>query len=86
MSATMPHIVAELENFTELSSPVLYERDRDRYELVYKPNLNDFDILKDEILVHKDQSVLCVVNTISKAKKLYEVIKTKARIKIASIF
>ena len=54
MSATMPHIAAELENFTELSSPVLYERDRDRYELVYKPNLNDFDVLKDEILTHKD--------------------------------
>lgn len=78
MSATMPHIAAELENFTELSSPVLYERDRDRYELVYKSNLNDFDILKDEILAHKDQRVLCVVNTISKAKKLYEVIKNKS--------
>ena len=79
MSATMPHIAAELENFTELSSSVLYERDKDRYELVYEPNLNDFDILKDEILAHKDQSVLCVVNTISKAKKLYEAIKSKSK-------
>lgn len=75
MSATMPHIQAELENFTELSVPEFYSQKQDRYKLIYRSNLSDFENLKDEILKNKNRNVLCVVNTIFKAKKLYEMIK-----------
>ena len=79
MSATMPHIAAELESFTELSEPILYKREKDRYEIVYEPNINGFSDLVNEILKHQNESTLCVVNTISKAKKLYEALKNSSK-------
>lgn len=36
-------------------------------------------ILVSEILKHQDESALCVVNTISKAKKLYEALKNSGK-------
>lgn len=79
MSATMPHIAAELESFTELSEPILYKREKDRYEIVYEPDIKGLDDLVNEILKHQEGSALCVVNTISKAKKLYEVLKNSGK-------
>ena len=79
MSATMPHIAAELESFTELSEPILYKREKDRYEIVYEPDIKGLDDLVNEILKHQDESALCVVNTISKAKKLYEALKNSGK-------
>ena len=79
MSATMPHIAAELESFTELSEPVLYKREKDRYEIIYEPDIKGLDDLVNEILKHQDESALCVVNTISKAKKLYEALKNSGK-------
>lgn len=79
MSATMPHIAAELESFTELSEPILYKREKDRYEIVYKPDIKGLDGLASEILKHQEESMLCVVNTISKAKKLYEALKNSSK-------
>lgn len=79
MSATMPHIAAELESFTELSEPILYKREKDRYEIVYEPDIKGLDDLVSEILKHQGGSTLCVVNTISKAKKLYEVLKNSGK-------
>ena len=79
MSATMPHIAAKLESFTELSEPILYKRKKDRYEIVYEPNINGFRDLVNEILKHQDESALCVVNTISKAKRLYETLKNSSK-------
>lgn len=79
MSATMPHIAAELESFTELSEPILYKREKDRYEIIYEPDIKGLDDLVNEILKHQDESALCVVNTISKAKKLYEVLKNSGK-------
>ena len=79
MSATMPHIAAELESFTELSEPILYKREKDRYEIIYEPDIKGLDDLVSEILKHQDESALCVVNTISKAKKLYETLKNSGK-------
>ena len=79
MSATMPHIAAELESFTELSEPILYKREKDRYEIIYEPDIKGLDDLVNEILKHQDGSALCVVNTISKAKKLYEALKNSGK-------
>ena len=79
MSATMPHIAAELESFTELSEPILYKREKDRYEIIYEPDIKGLDDLVSKILKHQDESALCVVNTISKAKKLYETIKNSGK-------
>lgn len=79
MSATMPHIAAELESFTELSEPVLYKRKKDRYEIVYELDIEGLDDLVNEILKHQEGSALCVVNTISKAKKLYEALKNSGK-------
>lgn len=79
MSATMPHIAAELESFTELSEPILYKREKDRYEIVYEHNIKGFSDLVNEILKHQNESMLCVVNTISKAKKLYEALKNSGK-------
>ena len=79
MSATMPHIAAELESFTELSEPILYKREKDRYEIIYEPGIKGLDDLVSEILKHQDESALCVVNTISKAKKLYKTLKNSSK-------
>ena len=75
----MPHIAAELESFTELSEPILYKREKDRYEIIYEPDIKGLDDLVNEILKHQDESALCVVNTISKAKKLYEALKNSGK-------
>lgn len=53
MSATMPCITQELENFTELSSSEFYKNKKDRYRLVYKSNLSGFENVRDEILRQK---------------------------------
>ncbi|MBE3022103.1 CRISPR-associated helicase Cas3' [Campylobacter sp. 7477a] len=76
MSATMPCITQELENFTELSSPDFYRDKKDRYRLIYKPNLSSFESVRDEILRQSNKSVLCVVNTILKAKTLHKMLKS----------
>ena len=79
MSATMPHIAAELESFTELSEPILYKREKDRYEIIYESDIKGLDDLVNEILKHQEESALCVVNTISKAKRLYEALKNSSK-------
>ncbi|MCH9814478.1 MAG: CRISPR-associated helicase Cas3' [Epsilonproteobacteria bacterium] len=70
MSATMPYIYKELEDFKELSKPWFYHEKNNRYRLTYQEGLGDFENLSEAIEKEKG-SVLCVVNTIAKAKKLY---------------
>ena len=72
MSATMPYIYDEFESAKLLSEDWFYEQKQNRYQLSYKENIRDFDTLVEAINAHQDQSVLCVVNTIEKAKTLFE--------------
>ena len=73
MSATMPHIHNMFETSVLLSEKFFYSDKKSRYELVYQDGIGDYESLKDLITSQKG-SVLCVVNTIEKAKKLYKVI------------
>ncbi len=73
MSATMPHIYDMFEKSVLLSEEFFYSNKKSRYELVYQDGIGDYESLKDLITSQKG-SVLCVVNTIEKAKRLHEVI------------
>jgi len=71
MSATMPSIKGLFENAIVLSEDWFYKEKTNRYRLHFKPNINTFATLSKKIQ-KQDKSVLCVVNTIEKAKKLYQ--------------
>lgn len=72
MSATMPSLRGLLQDAEVLSEDWFYDKKQNRYKLCYKKEICDFDTLANAINQHTGQSVLCVVNTIEKAKKLYE--------------
>jgi CRISPR-associated endonuclease/helicase Cas3 len=72
MSATMPYIYKAFDKATVLSEDWFYDTKQNRYQLRYKENIKDFETLADAINYHKKKSVLCVVNTIEKAKTLFQ--------------
>ncbi len=74
MSATMPSFEDLLNNSVVLSENWFYNDKKNRYRLHFKPDINDFETLTDEINSN-DKSLLCVVNTINKAKTLYNAIE-----------
>lgn len=74
MSATMPSLDGLLENSMVLSEDWFYEEKKNRYRLHFKADINNFSILAEEINSN-GKSVLCVVNTIDKAKKLHQIIE-----------
>jgi len=74
MSATMPSFEGLLENSIILSEDWFYEEKKNRYRLHFKADINNFESLSEEISSNS-QSVLCVVNTIDKAKKLHQMIE-----------
>lgn len=74
MSATMPSFEGLLENPIILSEDWFYEEKKNRYRLHFKADINNFEVLSEEINSNS-QSVLCVVNTIDKAKKLHQMIE-----------
>lgn len=76
MSATMPQIQDMFEKTMLLSEEFFYADKKSRYELIYQAGIRDYKSLKDLIINQKD-SVLCVVNTIEKAKKLHKAIDLK---------
>lgn len=73
MSATMPFIKESLDNSVVLSEDWFYKEKKNRYVLSYEEHLGDYNILSDAIC-RESGSVLCVVNTIEKAKNLYKTI------------
>lgn len=73
MSATMPNIYDEFENVQLISDDCFYTDKNNRYVLLYDENLGEYDTLKNVICKEKG-SVLCVVNTIEKAKTLHKLI------------
>jgi len=76
MSATMPQIQDMFEKTMLLSEEFFYADKKSRYELIHQAGIRDYKSLKDLIINQKD-SVLCVVNTIEKAKKLHKAIDLK---------
>ncbi len=78
MSATMPSFDGVLENPTVLSEDWFYEEKKNRYRLHFKENINTIEALSNEI-DSCEKSLLCVVNTIDKAKRLFETIQGKER-------
>lgn len=73
MSATMPKIDDEFDNTIILSQDWFYQEKKNRYILSYMDNIGEYEILTDTIN-SQISSVLCVVNTIEKAKKLYQMV------------
>jgi len=73
MSATMPNIYDEFENAQIVSNDSFYTEKNNRYILSYEENLGSYEALS-EVIFHEEGSVLCVVNTIEKAKTLYKLI------------
>lgn len=71
MSATMPYIYKAFDKATVLSEDWFYDAKQNRYRLHYQEDIKDFESLAQAIDSHNGKSVLCVVNTIEKAKKLY---------------
>ncbi len=78
MSATMPHLYDFFEKSELLSEDFFYTdtKKKSRYRLVYQKGLGSYESLKDAILQH-NSSVLCVVNTIEKAKNLHKTVNAK---------
>lgn len=74
MSATMPKFENILPGANFLSQDWFYSKKTSRYRLCYDATIKDFDSLANHINAHDNQSVLCVVNTIEKAKTLYKAI------------
>jgi len=70
MSATMPSFDGLLESASILSEDWFYNKKENRYRLHFKESLNSFEVLSEEI-AQEDKSVICVVNTIDKAKRLF---------------
>jgi CRISPR-associated endonuclease/helicase Cas3 len=78
MSATMPSFDGLLENPVVLSEDWFYQKKENRYRLHFITDINSFESLSKEIN-SEDKSVLCVVNTIDKAKTLFEEIEGEER-------
>jgi len=78
MSATMPSFEGLLENATVISEEWFYEKKENRYRLHFKADINSFESLAEEINGN-NQSALCVVNTIDKAKTLFAEMEGKER-------
>jgi CRISPR-associated endonuclease/helicase Cas3 len=78
MSATMPSFEGLFENSVILSEDWFYHKKENRYRLHFIADMNTFEVLSDEIN-SQDKSVLCVVNTIDKAKTLFEEIEGEER-------
>jgi len=78
MSATMPSFDGLLENSVVLSEDWFYDKKENRYRLHFIANINSFESLSEEIN-SQEQSVLCVVNTIDKAKTLFSEIEGEER-------
>jgi len=78
MSATMPSFEGLLESATVISEDWFYEKKENRYRLHFKADINSIESLVDEIN-SQEKSLLCVVNTIDKAKKIFEELKGKER-------
>ncbi len=78
MSATMPSFENLLNNSVLLSEDWFYNKKENRYKLHFKPKINNFETLVEEIN-NKSKSVLCVLNTIDKAKTLFQDIEGKER-------
>ncbi len=78
MSATMPSFDGVLENSIVLSEDWFYKEKKNRYRLHFKANINTIEALSSEI-DSCEKSLLCVVNTIDKAKRLFETIQGKER-------
>ena len=72
MSATMPALEELLDEAVLLSEEWFYSNKESRYRLHYREDLNDLDVLAQEINSYSEQSVLCVVNTVEKAKRLFD--------------
>lgn len=71
MSATMPKIEEELENFTIISDKSFYENKNNRYILKFDNKIKNFDNLEQKIKEQQGNTI-CIVNTIEKAKMLYK--------------
>jgi len=78
MSATMPRIERYLPKVVELSEPWFYTDKQGRYTLLYEPDIDSLDTLSKRIGEQEGLSVLCVVNTIEKAKRLFMTLPGKA--------
>jgi len=74
MSATMPSFEGLLESATVISEDWFYEKKKNRYRLHFKADINSIESLVEEIN-GQEKSLLCVVNTIDKAKKIYNAIE-----------
>ena len=74
MSATMPRIERYLPQAIELSEPWFYTDKQGRYKLCYEPAINSLDALSKRIGEQEGLSVLCVVNTVEKAKHLFRIL------------
>lgn len=75
MSATMPSFGSVVPHANLLSESWFYKKKRSRYRLSYCQEIDGFKALSSAISKHKNQSVLCVVNTIEKAKKLFNLLE-----------
>ncbi len=71
MSATMPYFDGLLKDSIVLSEDWFYHKKENRYRLHFINGLNSLENLATEI-DSQDKSVLCVVNTIDKAKRVFE--------------
>ncbi len=71
MSATMPKIENEFNKAITLSQNWFYKKKKNRYIISYCEDLGEYELLRDAIC-NEICSVLCVVNTIEKAKRLYK--------------
>ncbi len=72
MSATMPSFEGLLDDAEIISEDSFYEDRESRYRIHYKKGLDTFVNLSQEINKTENKSLLCVVNTIEKAKKLFD--------------
>jgi CRISPR-associated endonuclease/helicase Cas3 len=78
MSATMPSFEGLLESASILSEDWFYKEKKNRYRLHFKSDINSIEALTEEIN-SSDNSLLCVVNTIDKAKMLFAKINGQER-------
>lgn len=75
MSATMPSFGDTVPHSKMLSESWFYDKKQNRYRLHYCKDIDGFEALSSKINDHQDQSVLCVVNTIEKAKNLFNLLE-----------
>jgi CRISPR-associated endonuclease/helicase Cas3 len=77
MSATMPSFNGLVGSAKILSEDWFYQEKQNRYRLHYISEIKGFDTLAYKIEQHSKSSVLCVVNTIEKAKKLFNQLESE---------